>query len=357
MKRTRLAWPTTLMYDLRMNRRLVVDVVERMPQAFVSRTWGWLARRRRPHLAVALLKRLFVAAAGVDMSEARDPIDSYDSLEQLFVRELRPGARSVDPDPTVVVSPVDARVGACGTVANGTLLQVKGRSYAVGRLLGDDQEAKRFEGGAYATLYLSPKDYHRVHAPVSGQVMDATLIPGRLMPVFPEAVENVDELFARNERLITYLDSPDAGRVAVVKVGATMVGRITVSFDESVRTNAGENAARAVHYDPPRLLNKGAHLGTFELGSTVVLLTEPGRVRLDGLTPGGRTRMGRRIGTVAGRAKKSSPKKSSPKKSLPKKSSPKKSSQTRRSPRKGPGGSRKRAAGSRSRKSGTRDDE
>jgi phosphatidylserine decarboxylase len=313
-----------------MNRGLVVDVVERLPQALVSRAWGWLARRSQPRVAVALFKRLFVTAAGIDMSEARDPIGSYGSVEQLFVRELRPGARRVDPDPAAVVSPVDARVGACGTVEGGTLLQVKGRSYGLSRLLGDDEQAKRFEGGAYATLYLSPRDYHRIHAPVSGQVTDAALIPGRLMPVFPEAVERVDELFARNERVVTYLDSPDAGRVAVVKVGATMVGRITVAYDDSVRTNAGETSARALHYDPPRLLQKGSHLGTFELGSTVVLLTEPGRVRLDGLTPDGRTRMGGRIGTVAGRARRGATGKSPPK-------------------------TRKRAPGSRKRKSRTKE--
>lgn len=288
-----------------MDKRWVVDLVERVPQGVVSRAWGWLARRRRPRIAVEVLKRVFVSAAGIDMGEARDRIGSYSTLESLFVRELRPGARRVDPDPEALISPVDGRVGMCGTVEDGTLLQVKGRQYQLARLLGDEQQAKRFDGGDYATIYLSPRDYHRIHAPVSGQVAEAALIPGALMPVFQEALDSIDELLARNERLITYIDSPDAGRVAVIKVGATMVGRITAAYDPEIQTNVSGQTRRRLDYDPPRLVQKGAELGAFEMGSTVVLVTEAGRVRLDGLEAGGRVRMGRRIGTLLARARSS----------------------------------------------------
>ncbi len=285
-----------------MKKEWIVDVVERLPAALLSRGWGWLARRRHPRPAVALLKRTFVAATGIDMAEAREPMASYASLEDLFVRHLRAGARRIDPDTAALVSPVDGAVGACGIVEDGTLMQVKGRSYALARLLGDDQEARRYEGGPYATLYLSPKDYHRVHAPARGEVREAKLIPGRLLPVFAEAVNNVDELFARNERLVTYLDTPAAGRLAVVKVGATLVGRISVSYDASLTTNVKDGKARRRVYRKPHAFDKGADLGAFELGSTVVLVGEAGRVSFDAVVPGQSVRMGQRMGTIQARA-------------------------------------------------------
>lgn len=268
----------------------------------VSRAWGWLARRRRPRVGIHAFKRIFVTATGIDMSEAGDSIDTYATLEDLFVRKLRPGARRVDPEPMAVVSPVDGAVGAVGTVEQGMCLQVKGRSYSLADLLDDAAAAARYEGGAYATLYLAPRDYHRIHAPLSGKVAEATLIPGGLMPVFAEALDRVDGLFARNERIITYLDTPDAGRVAVVKVGATLVGRITLAYDSDVWSNQRGQARRHLTYDPPQLLQKGGELGAFELGSTVVLVAEPGRLTLEGLSTGEVVRMGQRIGTVTARA-------------------------------------------------------
>ena len=294
-------------YDSRMDRQWVVDLVERLPQGVLSRGWGWIARRRHPRLGVEILKRVFVKAAGIDMTEAEQGTRDYSCLEELFLRRLRPGARRIDPDPTAFVCPVDGRVGQSGRVTNGTLLQVKGRSYELSALLGDAKAAARFEGGTYVTLYLSPRDYHRVHSPVSGQVAEAVVIPGALMPVFGEAVSTVDELFARNERLITYVDSPDAGRVAMVKVGAMMVGKITLAFDPTIHTNRAGQGKRQVRYDPPRMVQKGAELGAFEMGSTVVAVTEPGCVDLVKMETGTAVRMGQRLGVVVGRKRKRRP--------------------------------------------------
>ena len=137
-------------------------------------------------------------------------------------------------------------------------------------MLYDEKEAQRYEGGPYVTLYLSPKDYHLIHAPASGVVAEASLIPGALMPVFSEALERVDALFARNERLITYLDSVMAVALAVVKVGVTLVGRIC-SYDENLQTNRKGQTQQVYKYDSAHLIQKGVHLGSFELGSTVVL--------------------------------------------------------------------------------------
>ncbi len=279
-----------------MDRDAVVTLLQRLPQGAISRGWGWLARRRSPKMAVSALKRAFVAAAGIDMREAAEDIEQYKTLEDLFVRELRHGARRIDPDPAAVVSPVDGVLGACGRVTEGTMLQVKGRSYSVSKLLNSDADAGRFEGGDYATFYLSPKDYHRVHAPISGNIHQATVVPGRLLPVFAEAVAQVEDLFARNERVITYIDHETMGRVAVVKVGATMVGRITVTYDASIASNVFGQSIRELAYHPPHRILKGACVGAFELGSTVVMLTESGRIHLKGLKPGMAVHMGERIG-------------------------------------------------------------
>jgi phosphatidylserine decarboxylase len=292
------------------NSEWVVDVVQRLPQALLSRGWGWLARRRSPRPFVEAFKRVFVQVNGIDMSEAADGIGHYQTLEDLFVRTLRAGARRVDPDPTVVVSPVDGTVGQCGVVEDGTLLQAKGRSYSLARLLDDEEEAERYDGGPYATFYLAPKDYHRIHSPVAGSIAAAQIVPGALMPVFVAAVEKVDELFARNERLISYVDTEDAGRVAVIKVGATLVGRISVTYDRDVHTNRPGQSARRLSYDPPKPMPKGGELGAFELGSTVIVVGEAGKIELD-VASGETVRMGERIGSIGARA----PKKASKKKS------------------------------------------
>ena len=287
--------------SLCVNRGWIVDLVQRLPAGVISRGWGFLVRRRHPRAAVGVAKRLFVRAVGIDLDEAAAPIGSYASLEELFIRRLRPGARRTDPSPVAVVSPVDGVVGACGTVEDGTLLQVKGRTYSLGRLLDDEDEATRYEGGPYATFYLSPRDYHRIHTPVTGDVREARIVPGRLLPVFQESVDRVEELFARNERLITYLDTAEAGRMAVVKVGATMVGRIGVTYDLTARTNVPGGRTRHLRYDPAHALKKGEELGVFELGSTVVLVGERGRVAFDALVPGEPVRVGDRIGTLLAR--------------------------------------------------------
>jgi phosphatidylserine decarboxylase len=295
---------------------LMVDVTQRLPQAVVSRAWGWLARRKHPKLAVSLLKRTFVKTVGIDLAEAGRDIGSYATLEELFVRHLKPGARRVEPRPDALVSPVDGTVGEVGIVSDDTCMQVKGRHYRLSRLLDDEDEARRFEGGSYATLYLAPHDYHRVHAPVSGSIAKAVLIPGALMPVFRESLNRIDELFARNERLISYIDSPAAGRVAVVKVGATLVGRISLVYDSAIATNVKGQTRRSLSYDPPHAVQKGGELGAFELGSTVILVGEAGRLTLEGFTPGEHVKMGQRVGTIAARSSTSAVRRTRPRKQV-----------------------------------------
>jgi phosphatidylserine decarboxylase len=264
-----------------------------LPQGALSRSWGWLARQRHPGFCAAALKRTLAWAVGIDMSEAEHPMRHYRTLEDLFVRRLRHGARRIDPDPGALVSPVDGTVGACGPIEAGLALQVKGKSYSLARLTGGEGSGE----GVYATFYLAPYNYHRVHAPLSGQVKRARLIPGKLLPVFPGSVASLDDVFVQNERIVTYVDHPEVGEVVVVMVGATLVGRMTVAYDDALVSNDGCMSVRECPYAPPRWLRKGEELGTFHLGSTVVLLAGPG-VKLDALRAGAPIRMGERIGTL-----------------------------------------------------------
>lgn len=284
-------------------KNLVVDVVQRLPQGALSRAWGWLARVERPRLFVSAFKRGFVFATGVDMDEAAEPVASYRTLEDLFVRRLRNGARRIDSDPHAFVSPVDGTLGCMGQINDGKALQAKGRDYDIGELLGDDAAAQRFQGGTFLTIYLAPHNYHRIHSPLAGTISEAVVIPGGLMPVFEASVRRVEALFARNERLITYVDSPKNGRVAIVKVGATLVGRISVVYDTTLVSNVKDQERRQGFYDPPVAVRKGGEVGAFELGSTVVLLWEKDMVRLHQLHSGQIVIMGERLGELTAQEK------------------------------------------------------
>jgi phosphatidylserine decarboxylase len=262
-----------------------------------------------------LLRRPVYGAAarilGMDLSEARDPVDSYRSLDELFVRHLSAGSRSWPAGPGDMGSPVDGVVGASGRIEAGGLLQAKGRGYTVAELLDDAEQAERFEGGAYVTLYLAPRHYHRIHAPVGGALAWARHIPGRLLPVNRPAVARIERLFPRNERLVAVIE-PDAGElevgaeealgggvagagpgaVAVVAVGAFNVGRITADFDERLVTNRRRARAETHEYDPPLAVERGEGLMAFHLGSTVVLLLERPVELAPAVSEGGEVRLG-----------------------------------------------------------------
>ena len=235
---------------------------------------------------------------GMDLSEARDPVGAHRSLDELFVRRLRDGARTWPTDGATAGSPVDGIVGQSGRVRDGRVLQAKGRPYSVAELLDDATLSPRFSGGTYLTLYLAPSHYHRVHAPVGGVVRRARHIPGRLLPVNRPAVERVDRLFPRNERLVALIEPASgedgwaAGAVAVVAVGAFNVGRITADFDAKLVTNRRGARAETRLYHPPVRLERGDGLMAFHLGSTVVLLFERPVELAPGLEPGSSIRLG-----------------------------------------------------------------
>jgi phosphatidylserine decarboxylase len=242
----------------------------------------------------------FASIAGIDLAEAGNPLREYRTFDEFFIRRLRPGLREWPADDAALGSPVDGTIGETGTIRDGVLLQAKGQPYSAAALLDDEAEAGRYDGGGFLTLYLSPRDYHRIHAPASGRVSKARHIPGRLLPVNEPAIHHVASLFPRNERVVCYIDG-EAGRTAVVAVGAFNVGRIEVVFDSRWRSNRRGAASRDVLYDPPHGIDRGDELMIFHLGSTVVLLLEPERARFaEGLRTGAHIRLGQAIGSRTG---------------------------------------------------------
>jgi len=257
----------------------------------VGRLVGRVAEARVPGPLLRPLLRAYVRFYGVDLTDAADALGSYPSFNAFFTRRLKPSARPVAAGPDVVVSPADARLQSAGAVPAGARLeQIKGRSYALEALLGGADEAAAFRRGVYATLYLSPAMYHRVHCPVDGRVRAWRYLPGRLFPVNALAVRHVEGLFAINERVAVFLDSDAFGPLAVVLVGAANVGRITLAFDGLV-TNSGLPAT-SVRTAAPLPVRRGDELGTFNLGSTVVLLAADPALELVGLAEGDLVRMG-----------------------------------------------------------------
>jgi phosphatidylserine decarboxylase len=270
--------------------RLFIQAMGLVPKKRLSRAVRSLAKVRS---RVAVDR--FAARYGVSIEEAEKPIAEYASVLDLFTRRLKPGLRPLDPDPKALLCPVDGRLYSEGAIEQGLLFQAKGRTFTLAALLGSPERASVFERGSYITLYLSPRDYHRVHCPIDAEITGYTYMPGELYPVNPAAVANVDGLFARNERLITHLSSPDFGQLDLVMVGATCVGHIKVSYDATLSTNLGEHRVRHEDYAPTRPIGRGEELGVFEMGSTVILVAEP-RVRLEPLAPDSPVRLGMRLG-------------------------------------------------------------
>jgi phosphatidylserine decarboxylase len=274
-----------------------MTLVRLLPRAVLSRAVGAATRVRAPAGLHRVAMRRFARAYDVQLDEAERPLEGYRTFSEFFSRSLKDGARPIEAGERVVVSPVDGVVSEAGLIERGECVQAKGLAFPVVELLGDSEEAKPFaDRGSFATLYLSPRDYHRVHAPLGGGIAGWRYLPGELWPVNPASVRSLRALFALNERLVTWLETP-AGRCAVVMVGATCVGRIHAVYDD-VLTQAGKPPAAKAFATPLRVV-KGDELGRFEMGSTVILLFASGKVAWDAsLRPGARVTMGRRIGEV-----------------------------------------------------------
>lgn len=240
---------------------------------------------------------------GANVEEAEKPISEYGSVNAFFVRHLRVGARRWPSDPELLVAPTDGAFGAAGRIENGTLIQAKGINYTATELLGgDSDQAAIFEGGQFVTIYLAPRNYHRIHTPLPGHVVRARHVPGRLLPVNVPAVNSIDGLFSRNERLICTVAGA-LGPVAVVAVGAYNVGRISTAFDPAWSgrvggwiTNRGAPPPELRSYRDPIPVAAGDELMAFHLGSTVVILIGPGVRLAETVVPGRPIQVGEIIG-------------------------------------------------------------
>lgn len=235
----------------------------------------------------------------ITLDEVEPPAHGYQSLQHFFCRSLRPACRPICSDAEALVSPADGLLSQCGIMRGGELLQAKGRTYTLAALLGDGERAQQFEGGSYCTIYLAPCDYHRVHAPAAGLVREARYIPGAHWPVNAAAVQQVEGLFTVNERLIIHLDT-HLGPLAVVMVGACLVGGLRVNFDPPWNAGPGPHTADRRRYDPPPGFTTGQELGRFEFGSTVILLAAPERPWEISVGAGSRVRVGEPLMRAAG---------------------------------------------------------
>ncbi len=279
-----------------MKDRIQLTLMHLIPKHLISRWAGKFARSNFSRKLIPAYAKHFK----INVSEAEKEIGEYPNLLEFFIRRLKPGSRPMADGADLLISPVDGRVAVVGGIERGMLLQAKGIYYTVAELLGGDRaRAKNYEGGNFLTIYLSPSDYHRIHMPLEGQVTACTYVPGTLFPVNAFGVRAVQGLFAKNERLITYLKT-SIGEIALIKVGATIVGSVRVVYD-SVATNlAGKPLTPQTRKiaDQPNLA-KGAELALFEFGSTVILLFPKGKIQLDSkLDPGKVVRMGETLGKV-----------------------------------------------------------
>ncbi len=278
--------------------RAFIGLQHLLPQHLLSRLVRVVTRSRIGLLRTALI-RGFLRNYPVDLSEAihADPA-AYASFNDFFTRRLRAGARRPDPDPRAVLCPVDGQLSQAGAIEGDTLLQAKGIRYTAAALLGGDAAlAAPFAGGSFATLYLAPHNYHRIHMPLAGTLLRARFVPGDLYSVNAATAAGVPGLFTRNERVACVFDTA-AGPMAVVLVGALFVGSMSLAWCGEVRA-----PGRAVHelpvHDPIVALDRGTELGCFNMGSTVVLMFAPGGPTLvDGLLPGRAVRVGERIATL-----------------------------------------------------------
>jgi len=246
-----------------------------MPKHLISRLVGKLAAAELGSITTAAIK-WFIKQYKIDMSEAaQSEPEAYTTFNNFFTRALKPGVRPLFDDKDYIVHPVDGAISQCGPIKDGQIFQAKGHEYSSLALLGNQaDDAKRFEDGDFATIYLAPKDYHRIHMPIKGTLSKMTYVPGELFSVNPLTAENVPGLFARNERVVALFET-EIGPMAMVLVGATIVASIETVWAGTVTPPTGK---KVFTWDYPTegpdalTLDKGDEMGRFKLGSTVVML-------------------------------------------------------------------------------------
>ncbi|MFC5469517.1 archaetidylserine decarboxylase [Cohnella suwonensis] len=263
-----------------MARSLLRLMTELSSRKFVSRITGRFAKSSLSRRWIPRFAKMY----NIPVEEAEKRLNEYVSLNDFFTRRLKPGRRPIDAAADALVSPVDARITGCGVIEDGMLLQVKGQDYTLEELLNGSPRISQYRHGYYWVLYLSPTDYHRIHSPCEGEIVETEHIPGKVYPVNEFGLTSMRRVLSRNERLVTYVRS-DVGETAVVKVGALNVS--SIKYVEPM----------------PKTLGRGDELAYFEFGSTIVLLTEDGTLQpRPDLRTGDKVRMGEKLGTLIRRS-------------------------------------------------------
>lgn len=264
-----------------------------MPQKYLTQSAGWLAKQKWGAVTHFIIK-LFAKKYGINMSEAaKENFSDYATFNEFFIRQLKPAARKIDGNPTALCLPADGKISQCGEISDETMLQAKGHTFSLRDLLaGDEALTADFKNGTFATTYLSPRDYHRVHMPCDATLRKMIYVPGDLFSVNPFLNEHVPNLLARNERVICVFDT-EFGKMIQILVGATITASISTIWAGVINPPRPNEIKTWDYNDNTVKLTKGQEMGAFQLGSTVINLFQADRVKLaDNLDVDAVTRVG-----------------------------------------------------------------
>lgn len=267
-----------------------------LPHRALSRVVYWATRWTFAPWKNWLISTI-VRNYNVNMAEAAQPDPlTYQHFNAFFTRKLKPGARQADADATTLISPADGRISQSGAIVDGRIFQAKGQEYTAAELLGGDETAAApYRNGRFVTVYLSPRDYHRVHMPLKGTLRETVHVPGRIFSVAPFAVEAIPRLFARNERLVCHFDG-ERGPFVVVMVGAILVSSVATVWDGLVIPPYASSIRRKSFAGQGITLERFAEMARFNMGSTVIMLLPEGMAELDPLAPQQAVQVGQRLG-------------------------------------------------------------
>ena len=277
---------------------LFVALQRLLPKHMLSRLIAKTAESKTPWLKNVLISRA-ISAFNINMDEAlSDDLNDYENFNAFFTRALKDGVRPITSEPKSIACPADGAISQAGPISKNKILQAKGIDYSTGRLLGNTAEAKLYEDGSFATIYLSPRDYHRVHIPLAGKLISTRYIPGELFSVNDQTAQVLPDLFARNERLVCEFESDEVGTFAVIFVGAMLVAGIETVWGGFEAPGPG--AVRQTDFSDQSLnFAKGDEIGRFKFGSTVIMLFQDQKNRwTDKIEPHATVYMGEQIGTI-----------------------------------------------------------
>ena len=281
-----------------MQKKLFVFFQYLIPQHILSRIVGVLIKIKHPWFK-NLIILWFIRKYKVDMSIAeKQSHKEYANFNDFFTRKLIPFNRPIASNNDAIISPVDGVVSQVGKIKGEDIFQAKGREYSLKNLLANDENYGRFENGSFVTLYLSPKDYHRIHMPITGDLFKMIYIPGKLFSVNPATTETVPELFAKNERAVAFFKT-DCGMVAVIMIGAMIVASINTAWAGQISPNKSDSL-QSWDYKPGEFISKkGEEIGFFELGSTVIMLFEAEKITWErSLASNFVIKMGQRLASI-----------------------------------------------------------